>query len=99
MKKILLSTLLLSCFAFANSDGATIFTKCAGCHGTLAEKDALGKKTVLKGVSSEEIQEKLLGYKEGKLNKFGMGAVMKGQVTSLSDEDIKVVSDYISTLK
>ena len=38
-------------------------------------------------------------YKAGTANKFGMGAVMKGQMASLSEEDMAAVNDYISTLK
>jgi len=97
MKKIILSTIILSSLSF--SDGSVTFSKCVGCHGQNGEKKALGKPTVLIGVSSEDTEKKLLAYKDGSLNKYGMGALMKGQVTNLSSDDIKEVSQYISTLK
>ena len=39
------------------------------------------------------------GNVEGGKGKFGMGGIMKGQMASLSDEDMAAVNDYISTLK
>jgi len=97
MKKTILSIALLTSFSF--SDGSVIFSKCVGCHGQNGEKGALGKPTVLIGVSAEDTEKKLLAYKDGSLNKYGMGSLMKGQVTNLSSDDIKEVSQYISTLK
>jgi len=41
---------------------------------------------------------KLKEYKEGKRNVSGMGTLMKGQVTGLSEGDILSVSEYISGL-
>ncbi len=42
-------------------------------------------------------------YKAGTLNasigKFRMGGIMKGQMATLSEEDMAAVNDYISTLK
>lgn len=96
MKKILLASILLSGFAFA--DGATTYAKCVGCHGTNGKKHALGNKTLLQGLSAEETKKTLLGYKEGSINKFGMGGVMKSQLINLSDKEINEVSLYIANL-
>jgi cytochrome c len=42
-------------------------------------------------------------YKAGAINggkgKINMGAIMKGQMATLSDADMAAVNDYISTLK
>jgi cytochrome c len=77
------------------ADGATIFKRCAGCHGMNAEKHALGKSEVIKGWSADKIVSALKGYKAGT---FGgaMKGVMKGQVASLSDADMHAVAEYIS---
>jgi cytochrome c553 len=45
------------------------------------------------------IDADLKGYKAGTLNKHGMGMLMKGQVASLSDADIKALAEYIHGLK
>jgi len=86
------STLLMA-------DGAALFAKCAGCHGQNGEKAALGKSAVIKGQDAAKTEEQLKGYKAGTLNQHGMGALMKGQVASMSDADIKAVSEYIAGLK
>lgn len=85
------------------ADGATIFKKCVTCHGMKAEKEYLGKVPALVSVDPAERLDLMKGYKagtvEGGKGKFGMGAVMKGQMASLSEEDMVAVNDYISTLK
>jgi len=80
-------------------DGKAKFAKCVSCHGANAEKKALGKSEVIKGWPAAKIEEALKGYKAGTRNVHGMGGVMKGQVASYSDADIKAVATYISSLK
>ncbi len=74
-----------------------LFVKCAGCHGAKAQKHALGVSEVIAGWNVKKIENALHGYKNGT---FGgvMKGVMKGQVSSLSDKDIKVLAQYISKL-
>lgn len=78
-------------------DAKTIFQACAACHGQNAQKSALGKSKVIKGWSAMQITDALNGYKDGTYGGT-MKAVMKGQASKLSEEDIKIVSDYISKL-
>jgi len=75
--------------------GATIYKACAGCHGATGEKPALGKSQVIKGWSVSQTEHALNGYKDGSYGAT-MKAVMKGQATKLSAEDIKAVAEYIS---
>jgi len=79
--------------------GKTLFTKCASCHGPKGERQALGKSAVIAGMPEEEVIKILKEYKEGKLNKYGMGPLMKGQVANLSDQDIQDLAAYIASLK
>ena len=74
----------------------TLYKSCAGCHGAHAEKKALGKSEVIKGWSAAKLTDALEGYKKGTRNVHGMGALMKGQVSKLSQEQIKLLSEYIS---
>lgn len=97
MKKLLISSILLTGLAFA--DGLTTWDKCKGCHGVLGDSKALGKETILQGVSAADMEKTLLAYRDGSLNKFGMGVVMKGQIAALSLEEVKELSVYIATLK
>lgn len=81
------------------ADGSALFQKCTACHGQKGEKPALGKSEVIAGWKSDKVLEALQGYKAGTRNTKGMGALMKGQMAMLSDADMKVLSQYIATLK
>jgi len=84
--------------ATGGADGKALFAKCAGCHGADGKTKALGKSAVIAGQAATDLETKINGYKAGTLNTAGMGALMKGQVGSYSDEDIKAVAAYISGL-
>ncbi len=96
--KTLLALLGLTMMLSAGEPSA-LFSKCAACHGKSGEKAALGKSEIISGWKSDKTLDALKGYKEGKRNTKGMGALMKGQVATLSDADMKVLADYIATLK
>ncbi|MCF6206582.1 MAG: c-type cytochrome [Sulfurovum sp.] len=98
MKKIVIATLFAGS-TLLMADGAALFAKCAGCHGQKGEKAALGKSAIIGGEDAAKTIELLKGYKAGTLNQHGMGQLMKGQVASMSDEDIKAVAEYIAGLK
>lgn len=101
MKKLIIvsgAAALLAGSLFA-ADGATLYKKCAACHGAKAEKMYLNKVPALSSLSKEEIAEALKGYKEGSLDKFKSSAMMKPLAKGLSDEDIAALSEYIPTLK
>ncbi len=99
MKKIILSVVALGAMSLMAADGAALYKKCAGCHGAKAEKKALGKSEVIAGWDAAKTEEALKGYKAGTRNVHGMGGLMKGQVASYSDADIKAVAEYIHGLK
>jgi len=77
--------------------GKKIYKKCAGCHGADGSTKALGKSQVIKGWSAAKAEDALNGYRDGTYG-GDMKTLMKGQVSNLSDSDIKLVSDYISKL-
>ena len=79
-------------------DGKALFAKCAGCHGADGKTSAMGKAPLLAGQSAADLETKISAYKAGTRNEHGMGMLMKGQVASLSDADIKAVATYISGL-
>jgi len=97
MKTLL--TLLGLTMMLSAADGSTLYNKCASCHGKSGEKPALGKSEIITGWKSDKTLDALKGYKAGTRNTKGMGALMKGQVATLSDADMKVLADYIATLK
>ena len=81
----------------SGTDGAKLFMVCSSCHGAHAEKKALGKSQIIKGWDAAKIAAALQGYKDGSYG-GAMKAIMKGQVTKLSDADIKSLANYISKL-
>lgn len=81
----------------ATVDGAAIYKMCASCHGQNAEKKALNKSQVIQGWESKKIVAALKGYKDGTYG-GAMKAMMKGQVSKLSDADMEAVAKHISQL-
>lgn len=99
MKKLLIAALAVFAInAMAADDGATLYKKCAGCHGVNAQKKALGKSKVINTFKSDMIVTALKGYKDGTYG-GSMKGIMKGQVNSLNDDQIKALAKYIPTLK
>jgi cytochrome c553 len=78
-------------------NGAALFQVCAGCHGADASKAALGKSQIIKGWDAKKIADALHGYKAGTYG-GAMKSLMVGQVSKLSDGDIKALSEHISKL-
>ena len=82
-----------------NEKGKSVYAKCVSCHGADGKTKALGKSEIIAGQAAADLEKKLQEYKAGTRNVAGMGMLMKGQVAPLSDEDIKAVAEYISSLK
>ena len=76
-----------------------IYKKCINCHGQKGDIKALDVSKKISTMSSKEIEEALKGYKMGIRNVYNFGGLMKGQVQSLSDDEIKKLADFISKLK
>lgn len=96
MKKIILLLTTIFALSLMANDGASLYKKCAVCHGAQGEKKALNKSKIIQNWSEEELVSSLKGYKDGTYG-GAMKALMKGQVASFSDEDITKVSKYITT--
>lgn len=78
--------------------GSTLYSsKCASCHGSNAEKSALNASAPIAGWSSQKTQDALNGYKTGA---YGgkMKAIMQGQSKPLSDDEIRLIAEYIAVL-
>ena len=103
MKKVLIvfsAVMLLSSFgvAFADGDAANLFkTHCQGCHGADGGRVPACGIEPIKGQSAADLLKKLEGYKDGS---FGAQRklVMENVVKQLSDEQLKSLADYASTL-
>jgi len=82
-----------------NMSAKEIYQSCAGCHGRDGEQKALGKSAIIAGRDANRTIQQLQAYRRGDLSLYGMGGLMRGQVGSLSDEEINSLALYISQLK
>ena len=96
MRKILL--LILTNIALLASS-QELYKNCAGCHGENGERAALGQAKIITGQETNLTIKQLSAYKNGELNKYGLGNIMKLQLTMLSDDDIKELAEYIKNMK
>jgi len=79
-------------------DGKPLYMKCAGCHGSNAEKKALNKSEIIQNWDEKAISDALKGYKNGTYG-GAMKGVMKSQTVNLSDAEINALAKYIVSLK
>ncbi len=76
--------------------GAELFAPCKSCHGSKAEKKALGRSQVIALWSEQNIINALKGYK-AKTYGGAMKNMMYGQVSKLNDEQIKALAKHIKS--
>lgn len=100
MKKLVVISALacLGVSAFA-ADGATLYKKCAVCHGPKADKVYLNKVPALNSISKADRLKYMKEYTAGTRNAYGQGALMKINLKGLTEADFKAIDDYIDTLK
>jgi len=96
MKKIILFITTVFTLSLMANDGASLYKKCAACHGSQGEKKALNKSQIIQNWDEEKLVSSLKGYKDGSYG-GAMKGLMKGQVAKYSDEDIVKVSKHITT--
>jgi len=94
-------TLCLSMCVFlavaAAEDGKALYAKCQGCHGADGSKTPMGVGKPIKGMSEADAFAALSGYK-GMTYGGEKKAIMESQAKGLSDDDMKALAKYISTL-
>lgn len=100
MKKLIVVSALacLGVSAFA-ADGATLYKKCAVCHGPKADKVYLNKVPALNSISKAERLKYMKEYAAGTRNAYGQGALMKLNLKGLTEADFEAIENYIETLK
>ena len=99
MKRTIFTLLFLGTTLMLMGDGGEIFKKCIGCHGEKGDSSALQKSAIIGGQESNLTIKQLTAYKNGELNQYGLGNIMKLQISTLSDEEITQVAEYIETLE
>ena len=98
IQKVLLGLTIVGSLTVAAADGASLYKKCAGCHGVSGEKKALGKSAEIKGWEAKKTITALKGYKAGTYG-GAMKGLMKGQVAALDDAQIEAIAKFIEAQK
>jgi cytochrome c553 len=100
MMKTLLTLLLTLGTTFSlYADAENLYKNCAGCHGEKGELSALQQSALITGQESNLSIKELTAYKNGELNQYGMGNIMKLQLENISEEEIKELSEYIEAFE
>ncbi|MFY9141866.1 c-type cytochrome [Sulfuricurvum sp.] len=96
MTKYLLSFMVSVPLVYGASAGMKIYGQtCVECHGADGKEVSIAGKAI---AGSSGALAKLTGYKNGTYG-GDQKAVMEGNVATLSDADMKAVSEFVDTLK
>ncbi len=89
---------LLAAPAFA-MDGAALYKDktCNACHGPQGNKPLMPDYPKIAGQNADYLERQMLDIKSGARNN-GNTAAMKGVMHLVSDEEIKVLAEYIASL-
>lgn len=96
--KYLILLFLLTMSVFAKDEGPVLYSSCKFCHGYEAEQKYMGLIPNLKNMSASELEIKLKLYKEGQLDVYGYGSIMKMQMKNIPAEKISELALYIEKL-
>lgn len=81
-------------------DGAKLFAEktCTACHGKDGKTPLMPDYPKIAGQNRAYIERQMTDIKSGK-RANGNAAAMQGVMTIVTDEDIKDLAEYVSTLK
>ena len=96
----LIAAAIVASPAIAAPDGATLYKDktCAACHGAKGDKPLMPNYPKVSGQNAAYIEQQMKDIKSGARNN-GQTAAMKGVMHLVSDEEIKVLSEYLAKLK
>ena len=99
MKKIIWALLITTSFStLGMANAEELYKNCAGCHGDNGQKEALQQSALIGGQESNLTVKQLTAYKNGELNQYGLGNIMKMQLLMLNEEEISELATYISEM-
>ena len=91
---------VLSASMLMAASGESIYqTKCASCHGKMAEKNALGHSNVIKGMPVDKFIMLTKAFATGEKKAMPIAKIVKKQfIDTYSDEEIQSVAEYVNKL-
>lgn len=98
LMKIMVPVLSMS-FLMGASGEAIYQKQCASCHGTQAEKKALGHSNVIKGMETEKFITLIKAFASGEKKAVPIAKIVKKQfIDKYDDATIKEVAAYVNKL-
>lgn len=81
------------------ADGAALFKSkgCTTCHGADAKTTLQPSYPKLAGQNADYLAQQIMDIRDGKRTN-GKTALMKPMVANLTDEEIKAIADWLTTL-
>ena len=78
-----------------------LYKKCIACHGARGDKVAPGSagSILIADLSKQILIDDMKGYRAKTLSRGGTSAIMYLQANGLSDDEIEILADYISSFK
>ncbi len=98
MKRHLLLFIIITSTILTFADTLELYKNCAGCHGENGEKQALNKSKLIGGQEANVTIKELTAYKNGELDQYGLGNIMKLQLGIISQSDIEEIAEYVAKL-
>ena len=91
---------LLSASVLMAASGESIYqTKCASCHGKMAEKKALGHSNIIKGMPADKFVTLTKAFATGEKKAMPIAKIVKKQfIDGYSEEEIQAVAEYVNKL-
>ena len=91
---------LISASMLMAVSGESIYqTKCASCHGKMAEKKALGHSNIIKGMPTDEFIALTKAFALGEKKAMPIAKIVKKQfIDTYSDKEIQEVAAYVHKL-
>ena len=96
----IISSLFIAISGSVMADGAAVYKAktCASCHGATGAEPIMGAYPKIAGQNAEYLVQQLKDFKSGARNN-AQSAVMKGMVASVSEDEMKEIADYLSSVK
>lgn len=99
MKTTIKTITFLSLFAHMAQAMNPYEFKCMGCHGENGERAALGRTKPIGGMNKVEMLQKMRSYRNGELNTYGFGGLMRQQIFKLKEREYEEIAEYVSKMR
>jgi len=99
MKTSIITLLMIGTSITMLANGQELYKKCTGCHGEDGKTSALQKSAIIAAQESNLTIKQLTAYKNGELNQYGLGNIMKLQLTTITDVEIEELANYIASMQ